>query len=177
MELWRSIKDYPNYQVSNLGSIRSLNYNNQKIINNLKPAICASGYYGVGFSLKGKTKTFLIHRLVGIYFITNPKNKLEINHKDGNKLNNHYNNLEWCTRLENAKHASNNNLLRKGINHYLYGKTNGNHHITKRIINTKTKEIWESVNILSAFLGIKPNTLASKLNGKNYNNTDFIYLK
>lgn len=177
MEEWKTIEGYENYEVSNFGNIRSLNYNSQNIIKLLKPAICSSGYYGVALCLSGKAKTFLIHRLVGIYFIENTENKLEVNHKDGNKLNNYYTNLEWCTRLENAKHASNNNLLKKGENHYLYGKFNSNHHLTKRIINTKTKEIWESVNVLSAFLKIKPNTLSSKLNGKNHNNTDFIYLK
>ena len=52
----------------------------------------------------------LIHRLVAITFLDNPNNKLTVNHKDGNKLNNHLCNLEWATYSENCKHSYDNNL-------------------------------------------------------------------
>lgn len=52
----------------------------------------------------GKRKSLLIHRLVALTFIPNPDNKLEVNHIDGNKHNNFYLNLEWCTKSENQKH-------------------------------------------------------------------------
>lgn len=51
-----------------------------------------------------------VHRLVAICFCPNPNGYLEVNHIDGNKLNNHASNLEWCTRLENVRHA-----LRTGL--------------------------------------------------------------
>ena len=64
-------------------------------------------------------KNFYIHRLVAIAFIENPYNKKTVNHKDGNKLNNHVSNLEWATRSEQELHAFKNNLKQsvKGEKH------------------------------------------------------------
>lgn len=63
------------------------------------------GYLRINLSKNGKTRSFYAHRLVGMYFVPNPENKPCINHKDGNKTNNHYSNLEWCTDAENNQHA------------------------------------------------------------------------
>ena len=63
------------------------------------------GYKFVCFKEKGERKNLLVHRLVGVAFLSNPENKSEINHKDGNPSNNNVDNLEWVTPSENRKHA------------------------------------------------------------------------
>ena len=88
MEDWKTIADFPNYDVSSLGNIR-----NNKTGKPLK--ICAkSGYYNISLVDNNNTKTFKVHRLVALAFIENPEHKLEVNHKDKNKLNNSLSNLE-----------------------------------------------------------------------------------
>lgn len=62
--------------------------------------IYGHGYYG--FSRK---RMYMVHRLVAEAFIPNPEHKPQVNHKDGNKLNNHVSNLEWVTAKENIRHA------------------------------------------------------------------------
>lgn len=76
----------------------------------LKSAIASHGYKVVVLANKGHLKQFLVHRLVAETFLDNPNNYEEINHKDGNKLNNDISNLEFCTYSENLKHAYKNDL-------------------------------------------------------------------
>lgn len=59
----------------------------------------------------GKQKAFLVHRLIAEAFIPNPDNLPEVNHIDGNPANNRAENLEWCTRSENANHAFRTGLI------------------------------------------------------------------
>lgn len=118
-EEFRDIKGYENlYQVSNLGNVRSLARN---IVRKngmslwvrggiLKPSIASHGYMVVVLANKGHLKQYLVHRLVAEAFLDNPNNYKEVNHKDGNKLNNDVSNLEFCTYTENLKHAYKNNL-------------------------------------------------------------------
>lgn len=63
------------------------------------------GYLILGLMMEGVRKTIAVHRLVALAYVDNPENLHEVNHKDGNKVNNHYSNLEWCTRGENIAHA------------------------------------------------------------------------
>ena len=110
-EEWKIIKDFENYSVSNFGNIK--NNITGKV---LKLRINKTGHLTVNVKPNGryeKSKTFKLHREIAIAFIPNPNNLPIINHKDGNKLNNDINNLEWSSVSYNMKHAYDNNLRQR----------------------------------------------------------------
>lgn len=100
-ESWKIIENYTDYQISNYGNVKSLKFNKERI---LKPQNY-KGYLNVYLLLNKNLKWYSVHRLVANAFITNPDNKPQVNHIDGDKLNNYVNNLEWVTCSENHKHA------------------------------------------------------------------------
>lgn len=108
IEIWKDIPDYPGYQASTLGNIRSLNYMGRGYIKEIKASKSGPkrGYLSVSLRKSGKTYRRNVHRLVATTFIPNPYNLPEINHKDENGLNNSINNLEWCDRLYNLSYGS-----------------------------------------------------------------------
>ena len=77
----------------------------------LKPYLDRDGYKRVTLILNGKSKHYSVHRLVATTYLINEGNKPEVNHIDGNKLNNDLSNLEWVTRSENTKKAYDNKQL------------------------------------------------------------------
>ena len=114
IETWKIIEEYPNYMISNLGNIKSLNYKRTGKEQLLKQNINGRGYCYVNISINNKYKNILIHREVAKAFIPTNNEKLDINHKDGNKQNNCVDNLEWCTRSQNIQHAFDNGLKKGG---------------------------------------------------------------
>ena len=109
-EIWKDVVGWEGlYQVSNLGRVRSLLYNKVEI---RKQPLNNRGYYFVWIYRKGKATYSLVHRLVAMAFIPNPENKRTVNHKDGDKTNNHVLNLEWNTDGENQLHAYRTGLRR-----------------------------------------------------------------
>ena len=117
MEVWKEIDGYnQRYEVSNYGRVRSKDMvvngrlqNCHKIKGRiLKPYTDKEGYKGVVLCINQKRKTFRLHRLVAAAFIPNPDNKPCVDHIDGDRTNNHADNLRWVTCLEN-----NNNPITK----------------------------------------------------------------
>ena len=117
-EIWVKLV-YPNipnelnrFEISNYGRLK--NVINQHIY---KPNILSSGYYSVRTSLGSRNNKIhiLIHKAVAYTFLSNPNNLLEVNHKDGNKINNSVGNLEWCTSHENQQHKYDIGLFDKNL--------------------------------------------------------------
>ena len=106
-EIWRDIKGYEGkYMVSNLGRVKSLNYNNTGKEGIMKGGDDGHGYLQVGLSKDGKVEQCLVHRLVAQAFLENPNNLPEVNHKDENKYNNCMDNLEYCSRSYNINYGT-----------------------------------------------------------------------
>lgn len=107
-EIWKDIPEYEGlYQVSNMGRVKSLHFGKEKIMKQSKDK---QGYCHIGLSKDCKSKRFCVHRLVGLVFIPNDNltEKIEINHIDENKENNHVSNLEWVTPKENSNWGTRN---------------------------------------------------------------------
>ena len=151
-EVWKDIEEYEGlYQVSNLGRVKSLNYNNtkkEKIIKTLNNR----GYLKVILCKNNECKNFLIHRLVANAFIENPNNYNEINHIDECKTNNIVNNLEWCNRKYNINYGSGNK--RRGEKH------------KKPIYCLETDKIYNSAKQASEELNIKRENIVNVLRGR-----------
>lgn len=107
METWVTIQEYfgnnCKYQISNFGNVRSITSKGK--IRYVKAVTFGSGYLGVRLPFKNKIHSVYIHRLVALYFIPNIFNKNQVNHIDGNRLNNHYTNIQWVTSKENINHS------------------------------------------------------------------------
>lgn len=101
-EIWKTIEDYPNYDVSSFGNVR-----NNKTNYVLKLQKNASGYMKISLVSSNKhSNNFMVHRLVAKAFIPNPDNKPTVNHIDKNKSNNNVFNLEWATMSEQNYHSA-----------------------------------------------------------------------
>lgn len=108
-EIWKPILNYENhYEVSNFGKVR--NIKTKKL---LSPFKNNSGHLKVNFCVNGCKSKDYIHRLVAVHFHPNLYGHAIVNHIDGNKENNHWLNLEWCTQSDNIKHAWDNGLFKK----------------------------------------------------------------
>lgn len=115
MEIWKPVKGYEElYEVSNQGRVRSLDRvivfkdsRKRKFYGKIlkTKTVNNSGYQTIALHDSGKSKTFLVHRIVAETFLDNPLFLGEVNHIDQNKLNNKADNLEWCTHKENMNHG------------------------------------------------------------------------
>lgn len=183
-EIWRAIKEYPNYEVSNQGRVRNI-----KTHRILQPSYTKDGYQFVGLYKDGKQKYYRINRLVAEAFIPIPqtyldkgysKETLQVDHIDENKQNNSVANLQWLTHKENLVKSK--ALCVVGYNHdkmiitdqynklstyytdkYQKGFNKGTicqccNHKIKRAYNYKWQYLTKNLyNLLKKFAEINPN--------------------
>jgi hypothetical protein len=123
VETFKDIENYEGlFQISNFGNVKSL-----KTGKLFKIQINKKGYCRVSLFKNKKYNSYNVHRLVMLVFVG--PSKLQVNHKDGNKLNNRLDNLEYCTAQENVDHAWSN-----GLGNPLRGVDNGNAKLNDKIV-------------------------------------------
>ena len=165
-EIWKDIifeengikYDYTGkYVVSSNGKIKNIKTN--KI---LKQCIC-SGYFRVALYLKKKRKYFFVHRLVAYMFNNNENNYSYINHKDENKKNNNFDNLEWCSIQYNNKYGTHNKKIQTAMEKSM-GKP-----VCQYTKNGVFIKEWRTIRQACRELKINPSGICGCLkNKKNY---------
>jgi hypothetical protein len=173
MEIWKDIDGYDGkYQISNTGRVRS--FTRWKNGKDLKAGINTHGYYIVNLVKDGRKNIEfkLVHRLVALHFIPNPNELPEVNHIDGNKLNNNIDNLEWVSRFDNIRHAYKHGLIPKRR-----GKDNC---LSKRIIQKDKKgniiKVWDSMADINRELGYADNGISCCCNKKPHYKTAYGFI-
>ena len=159
-EVFKTVVGHEMYSVTNKGRVY-----NEKRGKFLKPSVNSSNYKKV--VLNGKN--LYVHRLVAEAFCDNPDNLCEVNHKDGNKWNNNYTNLEWVTKSENAQHAFDMGLRTvSGYTRYKVSKSA--HRFTDYEIEEIRKMYYDGVTKqeIADKIGCCSSVICNILNGQTY---------
>lgn len=170
-EEWKNIKDYPNYQVSNLGRVKSkerytkqkngINLRREKLLNlqkNYKGYLYVRLYNNKGF------KNFKVHTLVAKHFIPNILNEPTVDHIDRNKQNNRVDNLRWANYIIQANNKNKENIIK---NMKILGKKSYKNRAKKVKQYDKNGNFikeWESSRQASIELGIIETSISNCIN-------------
>lgn len=158
--IWKEIKEFPNYRINNLGQVLSIRRN--IILKEDKSN--GRGYCSVMLYKNGKPYTKVVHRLVAEAFIPNPYNKTQVNHIDGNKHNNCVENLEWVTQSENMIHAFKTGLEVHGMKNKKHSIESKNK-MRKKIICIEQNKIYNGLIEAEQLLGISSKEISKCLRG------------
>lgn len=164
-EIWKSIKEYDNYQISNLGRVYSLKSNRILLgwTKKNKPNYDKYHWYRwISFCENGKEKRFQVHRLVAEHFIPNPENKPFVNHINGIKDDNRVENLEWVTAQENTQHAYNTGL-EKFNKKTKIAFEKANKERSYKIIEINSQQVYSSIREAARQLEIGKTTISRSL--------------
>lgn len=138
---WKILEENNKYAINNKGEI--INISTMKY----KKTEIHNGYERVSFMQDGKRTRHRVHRLVAKYFIPNPLNKPQVNHIDGDRLNNNIKNLEWVTAQENTEHAIRIGLTDFSKISWPKGEENPSSKITEEDV-IKIREMYDSGEFL-----------------------------
>lgn len=175
-EIWKDIEGLQGfYQVSNLGKVRSVDRHikySDKRSHRYEGKILLTkinrGYEYLSVSINSKSMTFKVHRLVAQAFIPNPNNYPQVNHIDENKLNNHAENLEWCTSEYNNQYGT--KPEKSKANTPKTDRAISHRHLGKKVVMTDLsgnilKEFY-AINEAQRLTGIRKDTISRCCQGK-----------
>lgn len=172
---WKPIKDFENYYINRNGEIKSTRaFKGTKTII-LKSSLNNKGYKTITMIKNNKIYTKTIHRLLMETFIPNPHNYKCINHKDGNKLNNSLDNLEWCDYGHNEKEA-----YRLGLKKPVWKDKKDNQHPNSKKVNQYDLEgnlikKWNCISTIEKELGISVTSICNCCSGRSKKAGNFIW--
>lgn len=174
-EIWRPVKDYDGYEVSNQGRVRS----KYRV---LTPTPTNKGYLRVNITKNGKSKSYRVHRLVAQAFIPNPDNKPQVDHINTDKSDNRVENLRWVTGPENCQNeltSKHNSQRQIGEKNHMYGKTGKNNHSSKAIIQYDTDGYmlrkWDSMMDVERELGIYSTQISAVCKSKKTTAGNYVW--
>ena len=177
-EEWKKIDGFDGYLISSYGRILSSERkdNNGHCVKQIirKTFVSNSGYEAVHLSKNGKKSTKSVSRLVAIAFIDNQLFLPEVNHKDGNRLNNKVENLEWVSKSENISHSY--LVLNRRVSKPWLGKFGADHHAAVALIgeNKKTGEVIRFESTADAGrAGFHVSNIYQVINGKRKSHRGF----
>lgn len=158
------------YLIDSIGNVVSMpRQQGSRFVNQYKilgTKINRLGYKEVALSKDGKTKTVLLHRLLAIHFIPNPENLPCVNHKNGIKADNRLENLEWCSKSYNTKHAYQNNLggFKEAANAGIEKMNYETEYVRVILISEDGKEmIFNSTSEAASYLGTNKDAVGSAI--------------
>lgn len=178
MEVWKPIPGFEGlYEVSNHGRIKSLHKVRRtgrtgttirvypEII--LKATMAGkSNYLLVQLRKNSRSIWLSVHRIVASVFVPNPNNLPQVNHEDGNKLNNCCENLTWCTASDNIRHA-----LKIGKIKHAFGMDGIRNPSSKKVIDTATGKVYDTIIAAAKDSGYSVRSLYHQLDGSQLNKT------
>lgn len=172
IEIWKQLPFLQDHEISNFGNARTIErylplksgfriHHGKKLV----PSDNGNGYLIISTRINKERKNLYIHRLVALLFVENPDNKTRVNHKDANKRNNHYSNIEWMTAKENTHHALDAGLIPFAASKKSY----------RPIINLETGIFYDCLKEAYEAHGIVRPTLYTWLKKPRINKSSLVY--
>ena len=163
-EIWLPIRNFPNYKISNWGRLY-----NKKTNRYLLGRPNTNGYWQVRLRNKDGYKDILIHRLVAEYFVPNLVMGTQINHRDQNKNNNRWSNLEFCDPKDNINHGT--RTIRATESY----KRNRNYIICQYDLNGNLIAEYNTISAAARAVGGRTDSIRWALDGKLKTTYGFVW--